>query len=62
MGNNPVNVITARELSRIGVSKAVEKVKEKLDPVQTAVFAARRIITECWGHHYRKGLDFRGSY
>ena len=122
MKNNAVNVITARELSRIGVARALEKVKEKmsgfrkiyltvdidcldpayapgtgtpkfggmtsrelldflyglfelpiigfdvvevapgLDESQIAVFAARRIITECWGHHYRKGLDFSGSY
>ncbi len=121
MRDNPVNVVTARELSRIGVDRTLERVKEKmsgfrkiyvtvdidcldpayapgtgtpkfggmtsrelldflyglfelpvigfdvvevapgLDPAQTAVFAARRIITECWGHHYRKGLDFRGT-
>lgn len=122
MKQNPVNVITARELGRIGVAKTLEKVREKmsgfnkiyvtldidcldpayapgtgtpkfggmtarelldflyglfelpvigfdvvevaprLDESQIAVFAARRIITECWGHHYRKGLDFHGSY
>lgn len=122
MRDNPVNVITARELSRIGVEKTLDRVKEKmigfgriyitvdidcldpayapgtgtpkfggmtsrelldllyglfelpiigfdvvevapgLDESQIAVFAARRIITECWGHHYRKGLDFHGNY
>lgn len=119
---NPVNVITSRELSRIGVERALERVKEKmsgfgkiyvtldidcldpayaagtgtpkfggmtsrellnflyglfelpvigfdvvevapgLDPARTSVFAARRIITECWGHHYRKGMDISGRY
>jgi agmatinase len=32
----------------------VVEVAPKLDPALTAVFAARKIITECWGYHYNK--------
>jgi len=32
----------------------VVEVAPELDPSLTAVFAARRIITECWGHYLRK--------
>lgn len=34
----------------------VVEVAPSLDPTLTSSFAARKIITECWGHHYRKGL------
>ncbi|WZL72491.1 agmatinase [Clostridiaceae bacterium 35-E11] len=112
--NNKINVINARKFHEIGITKAVEEVKDKmkdfkhvyitvdidvLDPAYaagtgtpqfgglssrelleflrgifdlpiigfdvvevapnldssiTSSFAARKIITECWGHHYRK--------
>ncbi len=32
----------------------VVEVAPSLDDSQIAVFAARKIITECWGHHFRK--------
>lgn len=32
----------------------VVEVAPNLDPSLTSVFAARKIITECWGHYYRK--------
>ena len=32
----------------------VVEVAPRLDPSLTALFAARKIITECWGHQYRK--------
>lgn len=32
----------------------VVEVAPKLDPSLTSSFAARKIITECWGHYYRK--------
>lgn len=111
--NNKVNVINAREFHKIGIEKAVERVKDKmkvfkhiyltvdidvldpayaagtgtpqfggltsrelleflrgifdlpiigfdvvevapnLDPSLTSSFAARKIITECWGHYHR---------
>jgi len=28
-----------------------------LDDSKIAVFAARKIIMECWGHYYRKKLN-----
>lgn len=34
----------------------IVEVAPKLDPALTSTFAARKIITECWGHYYRKGL------
>jgi agmatinase len=33
----------------------VVEVAPSLDDSKIAVFAARKIITECWGHHWRKG-------
>lgn len=32
----------------------VVEVAPGLDPALTSLFAARKIVTECWGHHYRK--------
>lgn len=32
----------------------VVEIAPKLDPALTALFAGRKIITECWGHHLRK--------
>jgi len=32
----------------------VVEVAPNLDPSLTSTFAARKIITECWGHYYRK--------
>ncbi len=32
----------------------VVEVAPSLDPSLTSVFAARKIVTECWGHHWRK--------
>lgn len=32
----------------------IVEVAPRLDPSLTALFAARKIITECWGHQYRK--------
>jgi len=40
------------ELPIIGFD--VVEVAPKLDPALTSLFAARKIITECWGHQYRK--------
>ena len=40
------------ELSIIGMD--VVEVAPALDPSLTSVFAARKIITECWGHYLRK--------
>ena len=40
------------ELPIIGMD--IVEVAPKLDPSLTALFAARRIVTECWGHIYRK--------
>ncbi|PAB59088.1 agmatinase [Anaeromicrobium sediminis] len=40
------------ELPIIGFD--VVEVAPKLDPSLTSLFAARKIITECWGHYYRK--------
>ena len=40
------------ELPIIGFD--VVEVAPKLDPSLTSLFAARKIVTECWGHHYRK--------
>ena len=43
------------ELPIIGFD--VVEVAPKLDPSLTSLFAARKIITECWGHQYRKMLN-----
>ncbi|MBN2898781.1 MAG: agmatinase [Clostridia bacterium] len=32
----------------------VVEVAPRLDPALTSVFAARKLITECWGHYHRK--------
>lgn len=32
----------------------VVEIAPKLDPSLAALFAGRKIITECWGHHWRK--------
>jgi len=32
----------------------VVEVAPSLDPSLTSVFAARKIVTECWGHQWRK--------
>ncbi len=40
----------------------VVEVAPELESSKIAVFAARKIITECWGHHNRKGLKFIGKY
>lgn len=34
----------------------VVEVAPSLDPAQTALFAARKIVTECWAHHYFKNI------
>lgn len=34
----------------------VVEVAPSLDPSLTSVFAARKIVTECWGHNWRKGI------
>jgi len=48
------------ELPVIGFD--VVEVAPNLDSSKIAVFAARKIITECWGHHFRKNKDFNGNY
>lgn len=35
----------------------VVEVAPKLDPSLAALFAARKIVTECWAHHYFKNLQ-----
>ncbi|MDM8533668.1 agmatinase [Clostridiaceae bacterium HSG29] len=45
------------ELPIIGMD--IVEVAPKLDPSLTALFAARRIVTECWGHIYRKMKNVR---
>lgn len=42
------------ELNIIGMD--VVEVAPKLDPSLAALFAARKIVTECWGHHYFKNI------
>lgn len=44
--------ILFRELNIIAFD--VVEVSPALDPSLTSMFAARKIITECWGHHARK--------
>lgn len=48
------------ELPIIGFD--VVEVSPQLDDSSLAVFAARKILTECWGHHLRKGKQINGSY
>lgn len=48
------------ELPIIGFD--VVEVSPKLDDSEIAAFAARKILTECWGHHLRKGKDIYGKY
>ncbi|MED3562472.1 agmatinase [Bacillus xiapuensis] len=48
------------ELPIIGFD--VVEVSPKLDESSIAVFAARKILTECWGHHLRKGKQIGGKY
>lgn len=43
-----------RELNVIGMD--VVEVAPRLDPALTALFAARKIVTECWAHHYFKNI------
>lgn len=43
------------QLNVIGMD--VVEVAPRLDPAMTALFAARKIVTECWAHHYFKHLD-----
>lgn len=38
----------------------VVEVAPTLDPSMAAVYAGQRIITECWGHYYRKNFLKRG--
>lgn len=38
----------------------VVEIAPKLDPSLAALFAGRKIITECWGHQYRKRLVAKG--
>ena len=35
----------------------VVEVAPRLDPALTALFAARKIVTECWAHHYFKNFQ-----
>ncbi len=35
----------------------VVEVAPNLDPALTSLFAARKIITECWGHQLRKQIE-----
>jgi len=35
----------------------VVEVAPDLDDSKIALFAARKIIMECWGHYYRKKLN-----
>ncbi|MFD1707740.1 agmatinase [Siminovitchia sediminis] len=48
------------ELPVIGFD--VVEVSPQLDDSALSVFAARKILTECWGHHLRKRKQMRGSY
>lgn len=43
------------QLNIIGMD--VVEVAPKLDPSLAAVFAARKIVTECWAHHYFKNIE-----
>lgn len=48
------------ELPVIGFD--VVEVAPSLEESKIALFAARKIITECWGHHWRKGTNIYGKY
>ncbi|MET3289252.1 UNVERIFIED_CONTAM: agmatinase [Brevibacillus sp. OAP136] len=48
------------ELPIIGFD--VVEVSPSLDQSSVAVFAARKILTECWGHYLRKNKQMNGSY
>ncbi|AOT70507.1 agmatinase [Geosporobacter ferrireducens] len=48
------------ELPVIGFD--VVEVAPNLEESKIALFAARKIITECWGHHWRKGMNIYGKY
>ncbi|RST73062.1 agmatinase [Siminovitchia acidinfaciens] len=48
------------ELPVIGFD--VVEVAPKLDDSLLSAFAARKIITECWGHHNRKERNITGTY
>lgn len=48
------------ELPVIGFD--VVEVSPQLDDSALSVFAARKILTECWGHHLRKGKQIHGHY
>lgn len=48
------------ELPVIGFD--VVEVSPQLDDSALSVFAARKILTECWGHHLRKGNQIHGHY
>lgn len=39
----------------------IVEVAPNLDPALTSLFAARKIITECWGHQYRKVKALNGN-
>ncbi|MCG8541782.1 MAG: agmatinase [Clostridia bacterium] len=39
----------------------IVEVAPNLDPALTSLFAARKIITECWGHQYRKVKTLNGN-
>ena len=38
------------------------EVAPNLEESKIALFAGRKIITECWGHHWRKGTNIYGKY
>jgi len=46
------------ELPVIGFD--IVEIAPKLDPSLAALFAGRKIITECWGHQYRKRMAAKG--
>ncbi|MGG1663994.1 agmatinase [Brevibacillus sp. NRS-1366] len=48
------------ELPVIGFD--VVEVSPSLDHTSVATFAARKILTECWGHHLRKNKRVHGTY
>lgn len=48
------------ELPVIGFD--VVEVAPSLDDSLLSVFAARKILTECWGHYKRKNYEFSGKY
>ncbi|HZK09998.1 MAG TPA: arginase family protein, partial [Clostridia bacterium] len=46
-----------KELNVIGMD--IVEVAPPLDPSLNALFAARKIVTESWGHWYRKNKGFK---